>query len=150
MDSTMKKVVIVDDNETDISVVRNMLKSLYEVIPAPSVIKLFTFMGNHIPDLVLLDIDMPAMNGFEAIKAMKEHSRYKDIPVVFLTGKNDDTSVLEGLNLGATDYVTKPFSGPLLLQRISNILLIEDLKKELHESETALKDLRRQIANKGV
>jgi len=144
LESTQKKVIIVDDNASHLSIVRNILKSLYEVYPAPSVIKLFTIMGNFIPDLVLLDIDMPGMNGFEALKAMKDNPRYKDIPVVFLTAKDDDVSTEEGLNLGATDYITKPFSSPLLLRRVSNILLIEQQKRELHESNAALEELRNQ------
>jgi len=113
--------------------VRNLLKPYYEVYPAPTAIKLFTVLGNLIPDLVLLDIGMPGMNGFDTIRAMKENTRYKDIPVIFLTAKDDDDSAVEGLNLGAVDYVTKPISGPVLIQRINNILMIEDQKKELQE-----------------
>ena len=142
-----KKIVIVDDNAANLSIVRNLLKPYYEVYPAPSAIKLFTIMGNLIPDLVLLDVDMPGMSGYEAIKTMKATPRLKDIPVVFLTAKDDEASELVGFDLGAADYVTKPFYGPLLLRRISNLLLIEQLKRELQESQVALKELRDKVGN---
>ena len=146
MENTLKKIVFVDDNETYLTIVRNQLKSFYEVFPAPSAIKLFTILGNLDPDMILLDIDMPGMNGFDVIKAMKENPRYKDIPVVFLTAKDDESDTIEGLKLGAVDYITKPISGPLLLQRISNIMLIEKLKSELQTSYEHLKELREHQA----
>jgi len=125
--------------------VRNQLKSFYEVYPAPSAGKLFTILEKFIPDLILLDVDMPQMNGFEVIMHMKESPRYKDIPVVFLTAKDDETSAVKGLDLGAADYVTKPFFGPLLLRRISNILLIEQQKRELQSSCATIEHLREQL-----
>ena len=140
MDNTSKKIIIVDDSESHLSIVRNLLKPHYEVFPAPTAIKLFTVLGNLIPDLVLLDIGMPGMNGFDTIKAMKENERYKDIPVIFLTAKDDDDSAVEGLNLGAVDYVTKPISGPVLIQRINNVLLIEHQKKEIKELREKLSE----------
>jgi len=106
--------------------------------------KLFAIMEKFIPDIILLDIEMPEMNGFDALKAMKENPRLKDIPVVFITAKDDEDSAVKGIELGAVDYVTKPFSGPLLLRRISNLLLIEQLKRELHVSNLELNELRSQ------
>jgi len=147
MKSKRKKIIIVDDNVSYLSVVRNLLKSFYEVYPAPSAEKLFSIMEKLIPDLVLLDVDMPVKNGFEAIKQMKESPRYKDVPVIFLTGKDDENSASKGLDLGAADYITKPFFGTLLLRRITNILLIEQLKRDLHVSQKALDDLREQYEN---
>ena len=147
MKSQQKKIIIVDDNLSYLSMVRNLLKSFYEVYPAPSAEKLFSIMEKLIPDLVLLDVDMPVMNGFEAIKQMKESPRYKDVPVIFLTGKDDENSASKGLDLGAADYITKPFFGTLLLRRITNILLIEQLKRDLHVSQKALDDLREQYEN---
>jgi len=144
LENTNKKIVFVDDNETYLTIVRNQLRPYYEVYPAPSAIKLFTILGNLDPDLILLDIDMPGMSGFDVIKAMKENPRYKDIPVVFLTAKDDESDTEEGLRLGAVDYITKPISGTLLLQRISNIMLIEKLKMDLQASNETIKKLRGQ------
>ena len=135
MESTRKKIIIVDDNASYLSVVRTLLKPHYDIYPAPSGKKLFSIMENFIPDLILLDISMPEMNGFEIIQMMKESPRFKDIPVVFITAKDDEESAEKGLKLGAVDYVTKPFYGPLLLRRINNLLLIEQLKRELQENQ---------------
>ena len=139
-----KKIIIVDDNASYLSVVRVLLKSYYEVYPAPSASKLYKIIEKFIPDLVLLDVNMPEINGFEAITALKENPRYKDIPVVFLTAKDDEASAIKGLDLGAVDYITKPISGTLLLQRISNIMLIEKLKMDLQASNETIKKLRGQ------
>jgi len=83
---------------------------------------------------------MPVMNGYEAIKKLKADPRFAGIPVIFLTSKDDDESEMEGFDSGAVDYVTKPFSGPLLLKRILNQLLITRQNKELLASRAALKD----------
>ena len=93
---------------------------------------------------------MPVMNGFEAIRLMRESPRYKDIPVIFLTAKDDENSASKGLDLGAADYITKPFFGSLLLRRISNILLIEQQKRDLQASQAAFNDLREQLENQGI
>ena len=143
-----KKIIIVDDNAAYLSVVRVLLKQYYDVFPAPSAAKLFNVLEKLIPDLVLLDVNMPEMNGFEAIAILKENPRYKDIPVVFLTAKDDEVSAEKGLELGAADYVTKPFSGPILLKRISNLLLIEQQKRELQANIVTIMDLREQLENK--
>ena len=147
MEEIRRKIVIVDDDASNLSIVRNLLKPYFEVYPAPSAIKLFTVLGNFIPDLVLLDIEMPGMSGYEALKVMKENPRFKDIPIIFLTARDDEASEIEGIDLGASDYVTKPFTGALLLQRINNLLLINQLKSELQESKDALEELRRQTRN---
>jgi len=80
---------------------------------------------------------------------MKENPRYKDIPVIFLTAKDDEANIVEGLNLGAVDYVTKPISGPVLLRRISNIMQIEQQRIELDECHGEIKKLREQTSGRG-
>jgi len=133
------KVVLVDDVKANLTMGRDLLKNNYEVYPALSSDKLFELLENIEPDLILLDIEMPEVNGYEALKRLKADSRYKSIPVIFLTAKDDESSELEGFDLGAADYVTKPFSGPLLLKRIANQLLIVMQRKELLASQAALK-----------
>ena len=133
MESTRKKIFLVDDVPANLAIGKNLLKTFYDVYPAPSAAILFEILERAIPDLVLLDIDMPEMNGYQAIRIMKADQRFKDIPVIFLTAKDDESSEMEGFDLGANDYITKPFSGPLLLRRISNLLLIEQQKRELKD-----------------
>jgi len=140
MESERKKIIIVDDNAANLSVGRNLLRTFYEVYPAPSAAKLFEVLEKAIPDLVLLDVDMPGMNGYQAIKIMKSDKRFRNIPVIFLTAKDDEASEIEGFDLGAADYVTKPFSGPLLLRRIANLLLIEQQKRDLQANQATLLD----------
>ena len=135
-----KKIAIVDDNAANLAVGRNLLKPYYEVYPVPSAAKLFSILEKFIPDLILLDVNMPDMNGYEAIIKLKSNPQYAEIPVIFLTAKNDEESELEGFDLGAADYVTKPFSGPLLLRRIACQLLLEEQKRDIIKSHAALKD----------
>jgi putative two-component system response regulator len=140
MDGERHKIIMVDDNMANLTMGRNMLKAFYEVYPAPSAAKLFEILENVLPDLILLDIEMPEMNGYEAIRKMKADVRFADIPVIFLTAKSDEESELEGFDLGAADYMSKPFSGPLLLKRIANQLLIVRQKKTLLANQAALQN----------
>ena len=140
MNKEREKIILVDDNMANLTQGRNMLKTFYEVYPAPSAAKLFEILENVSPGLILLDIEMPDMNGYEAMKKLKADARFSQIPVIFLTVKDDEESELEGLDLGAVDYVAKPFSGPLLLKRIANHLLIVKQKNELIEQQAALRD----------
>jgi len=135
-----KKIILVDDYMPTLTMGRNMLKTFYEVYPAPSAAKLFEILEKVTPQLILLDIEMPEINGYEAIKKLKSDARFADIPVIFLTAKNDESSELKGFDLGAADYVSKPFSGPLLLKRIANQLLIVEQKNDLLSNQAALKD----------
>jgi putative two-component system response regulator len=118
-------IFLVDDNMANLTAGKNMLKAHYDIFPIPSGTRLFDILEKVTPDLILLDIEMPGMNGYEAIKKLKVEKKTRDIPVIFLTARNDPGSELEGLNLGAIDYVYKPFSPPLLLKRLKNHLLIQ-------------------------
>ena len=140
MENVRQKIIIVDDNMATLALGRNMLKLFYEVYPAPSADKLFEILEKILPDLILLDIEMPKMNGYEALKLLKADPRFVDIPVIFLTSKSDEQSELEGFELGAADYISKPFSVSLLLKRIANQLLIVRQKNDLLASKAALKD----------
>jgi putative two-component system response regulator len=148
MEHTRSKIILVDDNMSNLTQGRNMLKTFYEVYPAPSAAKLFEILENVLPDLILLDIEMPEVNGYEAIKKLKADARFVDIPVIFLTSLDDDSSELEGLDLGATDYVSKPFAAPLLLKRIANQLLIVRQRNDLLASKAALQDYADNLEEK--
>jgi len=140
MGNSRNTIILVDDNLTNLTVGKNMLKTFYNVIPAPSAQAMFEDLEEVIPDLILLDIEMPEMNGYEAIQKLKADDRFAEIPIIFLTAKDDADSELEGLDLGAVDYVTKPFSAPLLLKRISRELQVVSQNKELLLTQTALRD----------
>ena len=122
MGAERKRIVLVDDNLTNLDMGRKMLGEYYQVIPAPSAEKMFEILNKIIPELIILDVEMPEMNGYQAIKKLKADSRFSDIPVIFLTAKSDETDEKKGLSLGAADYVYKPFTALLLHRRIENLL----------------------------
>ncbi|MDR0449889.1 MAG: response regulator [Treponema sp.] len=123
MKDERQRIFLVDDNMSNLTAGKTILKDNYDIFPIPSGHKLFEILERVNPDLILLDIEMPEMNGYEAIKKLKAEQKTAEIPVIFLTSRNDPGSELEGLNLGAADYIHKPFSPPLLLKRIKNHLL---------------------------
>jgi putative two-component system response regulator len=141
MVNNRKVIFLVDDNPTNLAAGKNMLKDDYKVYPIPSSDIMFDLLENVEVDLILLDIEMPDMDGYEAIKKLKDDERYVDIPVIFLTMKTDEGSELEGLSLGAIDYVTKPFNAPLLLKRISNHLDSQMQKRDLKMLNENLEEL---------
>ena len=139
MGNEKKLVILVDDNPANLRIGKNVLAEKYAVATAPSAEKLFSLLQNNSPDLILLDIDMPEMNGYEAINILKAKNETKDIPVIFLTAKTESDDELTGLTLGAIDYIIKPFQPPLLLKRIEVHLLVEDQKKTLEKQTAELK-----------
>ncbi|WP_010262300.1 response regulator [Treponema primitia] len=131
METKKEVIILVDDNPANLRTGKNVLSLQYSVFTAPSAEKMFSLLENNKPDLILLDIEMPEMNGYEAIKILKDRPETRDIPVIFVTGKTETDDELEGLNLGAVDYITKPFQPSLLLKRIEVHLLVQTQQREL-------------------
>ena len=144
MENERKTIMLVDDNMTNLTVGKEILRDKYKTYPIPSAAILFDLLEEIIPDMILLDISMPGIDGYEAIKKLKASPKWNEIPVMFLTAKVDEGSELEGLSLGAVDYVSKPFSAPLLLKRIENHLFLESQKKQLREINTNLEQIIRE------
>ncbi|MDR0198074.1 MAG: response regulator [Oscillospiraceae bacterium] len=138
--SARKKIIFVDDQISNLMIGRNVLATVYDVFTVPSAEKLFKLLEKVEPDLILLDVEMPDMNGYETIKELKSDHATEHIPVVFLTARNDTGSELEGLSLGAIDYISKPFSPPLLLKRIEVHMLVEEQKKQLENQKRELQN----------
>jgi putative two-component system response regulator len=134
-------IFLVDDNMANLTAGKTMLKDRYDIFPIPSGHKLFEILEKVSPDLILLDIEMPEMSGYEAIKKLKEERKTLDIPVIFLTARTDPGSELEGLSLGAIDYIAKPFSPPLLLKRIENHLLARNQQIALRDYNDNLQQM---------
>ncbi|GHU53489.1 two-component system response regulator [Clostridia bacterium] len=111
-------VVLVDDDISNLKIGRNALIKNYDVYTALSAKLMFEMLEQYRPQIILLDVSMPEMDGYEAIKILKDNPETRDIPVIFLTGKSDHESELEGLKLGAVDYITKPFFSELLNRRV--------------------------------
>jgi len=131
MNAERKTVFVVDDNVTNLTLGKNALAAHYNVFTLNSGARLLKMLEKNVPDIILLDVDMPEMDGYETIKHLKANPETEHIPVIFLTAKTDGESELTGLSLGAIDYLTKPFTPPLLLKRIEVHLLVESQKKDL-------------------
>ena len=124
-------IFMVDDNPIYLNSGKSILQEKYTVVTIPSGEKLLLILEKVKPDLILLDIEMPGKNGYEVIKEIKGNLQTNEIPVIFLTAKSETENELLGLSLGAVDYITKPFSPPLLLKRIELHLLVQSQKNEL-------------------
>jgi len=133
MTGKRKKIIVVDDNLDNLSGLKNTLKDIYEVYPCPSASELFDLLEHIQPDLILLDVEMPEINGYEAAKKLKGDDKYREIPIIFLTSMGDEQSEMEGLKQGAVDYIHKPFVAPLLLQRIKTHLSMMEQQSEIKQ-----------------
>jgi len=126
-----KRIFLTDDNVIYLNAGKAALQHKYTVVTIPSGEKLLALLERTHPDLILLDVEMPGMSGYDTIKEIKANPETAEIPVIFLTGKSEPESELLGLSLGAVDYITKPFSQPLLLKRIEVHLQLQAQKNEL-------------------
>ena len=122
MTQTHKKIIVVDDSLESLIAIKKTLKDIYDVYPAPSASKMFDLLEHFIPDMIILDIEMPDVNGYEAAKMLRNNLDYRQIPLVFLTAANGMDNERAGVNPGAADYICKPFTAPLLMQRIEMLL----------------------------
>jgi len=139
-----KTVFIIDDSEINLTIARECLKEQYRVVTMSSAEKMLTHIENDKPDIILLDIEMPGMNGFEALENLKSDSRYADIPVIFVTGDRDESIEVRGFQLGVVDFITKPFSPPVLQNRIKTHMNIDDL---IRKRTIQLRKKREQLQN---
>jgi len=119
MDTTQKIVFLVDDDMTNLAAGKRALSNFYNVYTIGSGQALLALLEKILPDLILLDINMPEMNGYEAIKCIKDNEKTAHIPVIFLTAYNDKHAVVEGISLGAIDYLVKPIVPIKLLMRVN-------------------------------
>jgi len=125
-----KTIFVVDDNDINLSMAKEVLKEQYRVMTLPSAEKMFALLEKITPDLILLDIEMPEIDGFEALKRLKGSEVHADIPIIFLTSMTDIEVEVRGFQLGVVDFITKPFSAPVLINRIKTHLNIDDLIRE--------------------
>ena len=140
MDRNKKSILIVDDENSNIITLTHILSPNYTVYAAKSGQLAIKAAKKHLPDIILLDILMPEMDGYEVLSQIKSDEETANIPVIFLTAKGDNVSELAGLSLGAVDYISKPFSPSLLLKRIEIRLLLESQKQELADSNNSLEE----------
>ena len=134
-------VLIIDDQPENIHVLANILQEHYDVQAATNGAKALEIAsGKNPPDLILLDIVMPDMDGYEVCRRLKADERTRDIPVIFVTVKNSVEDEAYGFNLGAVDYISKPFQPAVVRVRVQNHMNLK-LKAEMLEKLSLLDGL---------
>ncbi|GAB6140720.1 two-component system response regulator [Methylosoma difficile] len=132
-------VLIVDDSPENITVLSELLQPLYEVRVATSGKKALSLVSNMLsPNLILLDVMMPDMDGYQVFEHLRNDPATADIPVIFLTAMDSPEAVLHGLKMGAVDYISKPIVPPILLARIHNQLELKHVRDCLHYQNCSL------------
>ncbi len=142
MDNSKKDIVfIIDDNPENIKVLGNLLeKNGYAPVVFLNAKIALKSIRKKRPELILLDIMMPEMDGYEMCQTLKDDSSFKDIPVIFLTGKTDTEDLVKGFDLGAADYVKKPFEFAELLARIKTHIGFKKAREEIKTLNQRLED----------
>ena len=114
-----ERVLVVDDEEDIVELVSyNLAREGYEIIKASSGETALKLAGSELPDIIILDLMLSGINGLEVAKTLKNNPATADIPIIMLTAKGEETDIITGLELGADDYITKPFSPRILLARV--------------------------------
>ena len=138
----MKHILLVDDNLANLELAANILKDDYKVSLAESGEQALAFCDQNKPNLIVLDINMPEMDGFETINRLKINTRTRDIPVIFMTESNDSDIEAKGFEYGAVDFITKPFAKNSMLHRIGIHLQLYNYQRHL---ECMVKELEDSI-----
>lgn len=132
-------LLIVDDNPTNLELLLDTLKdSGFKVLVARDGPSTFQRLSHALPDLILLDVLMPGMDGFEVCRKLKENKATRDIPVIFMTSLDDTHNKIKGFQVGAVDYVTKPFQQEEVLVRVTTHLILRRLQQELQQKNAEL------------
>ncbi len=136
------KILIVDDNVFNVQLLVIMLgKSMYRLTTANSGNEALLKVEQENPDLILLDIMMPDISGYDVAEKLKSNDKYKDIPILFLSALNSIEDIVKGFKIGADDYVTKPFNKDELITRISHHISLIGAKRKLIKQNEELKHL---------
>lgn len=140
-------ILMVDDDSMNLAIGERMLGGKFNLTCAKSGAEAMKLLKTVRPDLIMLDIHMPDMNGFEVMEWLKQQKELEEIPVVFLTADSDQDVEIQGLKKGAKEYIRKPFVADIMIERVTRILEFERLKKHLNqevEKKTQESNRRRQ------
>jgi len=145
-------VLVVDDSEDTLDMVERMLlETDYSVGRARSGKEALLLAGQNRPDLVLLDIQLPDIDGWEVCERLKAHPKTRHTPIIFMTGLHlESDDIVRGFELGATDYITKPFHGQILVQRVNAAIRAFDVEKELRSLAAGRAEALSVLANASV
>ncbi|MCM1541754.1 MAG: response regulator [Blautia sp.] len=140
-------ILIVDDSAMNLQIAEKMLGGGFRVSSVDSGEKALEFLKAQIPDLILLDVHMPDMDGFTVMKRIRADDACRAVPVIFLTADDDRDTEIRGFQAGALDFITKPFVADIMIQRVSRILQLDRLQKHLQqevEKQTHVAEERRK------
>jgi response regulator RpfG family c-di-GMP phosphodiesterase len=138
-------VLVVDDEPINIEVMARGLGKDYEALAATGGKEALDIAARYVPDLIILDVSMPEMDGYETFRCLKEIEALKNVPVIFVTALGAEEYELHGLELGAADYIIKPIKPALVKQRVGNILELKAKSDLLAERALELQDLNRKL-----
>lgn len=124
-------ILAIDDDATNLRMLQEILRPVYKVYAAPSGQRALAFLDRNTPDLILLDVEMPGMDGYQVIRKLKENPRLAQIPVLFLTAQEGRDKEEMALHLGAVDYVLKPITSGVVRARVNLHIELEDYRKRL-------------------
>jgi two-component system, sensor histidine kinase and response regulator len=135
-------VLIVDDNSNNVKIIAITLRSLnYKLVIATSGKSAIEMVDKTRPDIVLLDVMMPGMDGYEACQIIKSKKENENLPIIFLTALNDKSNIIKGFDAGGVDYITKPFNKEELISRVKTHLELKFTQDELQKTSNYLSDL---------
>ena len=146
-------ILLADQNPTNLDLLTESFSAFgFELAVVPDSATTLTESQQLQPDLILLSVSLPELDGFETCRRLKEHDKTKDIPVIFITTSTDRTSSVKGFSVGAVDYVTKPFQLEEVIARVTTHLKIRNLQSQLEETITNLEQemVERQYAEKAL
>ena len=131
-------VLVVDDDTSNLMELTHSLRPFYKVYAVKDGNSALRNANEYSPDVILLDVVMPNMSGFEVLSELKSSDKTKDIPVIFITGMKDSVDEVEGLTQGAVDYIRKPFNIEIVKFKINQQIEIIKLKRDLKDALAAL------------
>jgi DNA-binding response OmpR family regulator len=125
-------ILIVEDNPINVRLFSTILEPCgYRVMTALNPQEAFDLLAREKPHLILLDVMLPGMDGFQVARTIKTHAEWKDIPIIFVTARNEVESIVEGFDAGGVDYVTKPYNPPELLARVRTHLELQHAREKI-------------------
>ncbi len=144
-DFTGRKILVVDDDPAAIRFIQEGLGSSYDFLSANDGEAALAAVRDHLPDIILCDVEMPKMNGLEVCRILKNNRRFSFIPFILMTAREEPSFKVEGLDLGADDYLIKPLNLFELGARVRSMLRIKSLQDELLSANARLQDINEKL-----
>lgn len=141
-----KTILIVDDSRFNIKMLSDILKDkLYNIVIAESGEEALEIVEVNKPDLILLDIMMPEIDGFKVCRRLKQNEQTASIPIIFISGLDKSSDIVKGFQVGAVDYIVKPFQKEVVLARVNTHLKLNETQNKLKKTNDELKNLLKEV-----